>query len=319
MNRGMDLTISIVNMDSRDVTLACLESISVMNWGNLEIEIWVVDNLSTDGSVSAIKSQYPHVKQIVNTNILGFGANHNQVIKKATGRYVLVLNNDTVVERETITKMVEFLDDHHSTGISGCKIHYPDGDLQRTCGRFPRYWGEFLTLTMGPLKRNPLRYTKWRMMHDSDYNHIMEVDWISGVAMMIRADVFTKIGLFDDTITAYYDDTEFCYRMRAMTDYGIKYYPEHSVVHHHGHTMSQLKQGHARRFGFNVEGCITYFKKHHGRISGTLLQYALLISHLILLAMAAVASLLTLFQSKRLTKAFQLYRRGVAVLVGRPS
>ena len=303
-------------MNSRDVTLGCLSSIAAANWGNLAIEIYVVDNLSNDGSVQAIKSQFPDVNQIINTNSLGFGANHNQVINRAKGRYILVLNNDTLVEREAFRMMVEFLDDHPATGISGCKAFYPNGDLQRTCGRFPKYWGEFLTLTIGPLIRKPLRYTRWRMMYDSDYNQIMEVDWISGVAMMIRQDIFAKIGLFDENITAYYEDTEFCYRLRTMTDYGITYYPDHSIVHYHGHTMGQIGQGHAVRFGYNVKGCTTYFKKHHGRIRGTLFQFALMTSLLMLMTIAAVAYALTLFQAEKVKKGFQLYRRGVAALTG---
>jgi len=243
--------------------------------------------------------------------MMGFAANHNQVLRIARERYILVLNDDTEVDQHTLTEMVRFMDAHPKVGISTCKVVLPTGEIQKICGRFPTFWGEFKTMTIDQIVPWTIGYTRWRMMHDFSYQEPLEVDWISGVFHMIRRDVIEQIGVYDEAFPIYYEDTEYCHRLHNKTDYTIVYNPKASILHYHGQTMNRKKTKNYQRFIFNVKGSIYYMKKYHGRIRGTLFHASLFVAHHTLVAVAFIASVCTLFQARLVRNAFQKFRETV--------
>jgi len=299
-------------MNNWEYTRKCLSSLMCMDSNGLEIEIYVVDNCSTDGCAGAIKSQFTDVKLITNESILGFGANNNQVLRVAKGRYMLALNNDTEVGEHTLKEMVRYMDEHFEIGILGCKTYLPDGEIQKTCGRFPTFWGEFKTLTIDQVVPWTLKYTRWRMMHDFSYEESHEVDWISGVFQFIRREVISKIGYYDESFFMYYEDMEYCHRLRNETAYSVMYFPEVSILHYHGRTMVREKTGNYKRFIYSTESCVYYMKKNRGRLVGSVFQILVVGTHHLLLVVAFISAVVTLFRVRLVRNAFQKFREMVA-------
>ena len=128
----MDLSVSIVNTNSRELLLACLESLA-----GTEAEIVVLDNASEDGSAAAVRERFPQVRVIEQQHRAGFGANHNTVIRATTGRYVYVLNEDTTADDWSFERITEYLDAHPQVAALGPRLVYPDGRLQDSAWRFP--------------------------------------------------------------------------------------------------------------------------------------------------------------------------------------
>src|SRR4051812_36312838 len=133
----MDVSIIIVNYNTKKLTLDCIQSIYTSNM-LYQFEIFVVDNHSSDGSVQAIKKTFPSVKVIENKENVGFSKANNQAILESRGRYILLLNSDTIVLVNTISYSIDFMDRDISIGATGCKVVLPDGTLDQACHRgFP--------------------------------------------------------------------------------------------------------------------------------------------------------------------------------------
>ena len=139
----MDVSIVIVNWNTKDLLRDCLKSIGE-NTREVDYEIVVVDNNSTDGSAQMVKDEFEHVLLISNSENRGFAAANNQAVKIAKGRYILLLNSDTIVLDQAIEKTVVFADKHPDTAVTGCRVLNPDGTLQKTCFMFPSILNMFL-------------------------------------------------------------------------------------------------------------------------------------------------------------------------------
>lgn len=128
----MDVSILIVNYNTCELTVDCLRSVYASET-EYTYEIMVIDNNSTDESVETIRELFPQVKLIENTENTGFAKANNQGMEAAQGRYVLLLNSDTVIQQDTLQTMVAFMDHNPIIGASGCKIILPDGSLDKAC------------------------------------------------------------------------------------------------------------------------------------------------------------------------------------------
>ena len=136
MDEPVELSAVIVNYNTRELTLRCIEALEA-DLGGLKAEIWVVDNASTDGSVAAIHARFPNVHLIENPQNLGFGAANNQAIRLARGEYLLLLNSDAFPRSGSIRCLLTFLREHLQSAIAGPKLVNADQSLQRSCYRFP--------------------------------------------------------------------------------------------------------------------------------------------------------------------------------------
>jgi hypothetical protein len=227
------VSIVIVNWKVKDLLRQCLNSI----YGtaqDLLLEIIVVDNNSGDGSCEMIRREFPDVRLIPNAENLGFARANNQGMLVSRGRYILLLNPDTIVAEKSIAGMAAFLDRSRATGAVGPKILYPDGTIQYTCARnLPNLLTGFLDLSGLAYKYPKGRITGSWLMGYWDHNDERNVDAISGACMMVRREVIDRIGLLDEKYFMYGEDIDWCYRIKR-DGWQIRYLPTAEITHFAG-------------------------------------------------------------------------------------
>jgi len=192
-----DLTISIVNINNCSLLDKCLKSIFEKTH-KANFEVFVVDNASRDGSQKMVKEKFPQVRLIENNKNLGFSAANNQVIKESKSKYLLLLNNDTVVLEDALDKMVEFMDKHEDAGALGCKLLNSDGTLQPSCRKFPNLLVYILILLKLHRLFPELKILKRYFMTDFNHQETREVDQVMGACLMMRREAIDDVGLLDE-------------------------------------------------------------------------------------------------------------------------
>ncbi|MFC9711225.1 glycosyltransferase family 2 protein [Paenibacillus sp. NPDC056933] len=229
----VDVSIIIVNYNTRQLTLDCLESVyaSITSYS---YEIIVVDNASRDDSVQAVRKAYPQVQLIVNRDNTGFAKANNQGMKVTKGRYILLLNSDTIVHPDTLHTMISFMDRHPEMGASGCKVILPDGSLDKACKRgFPTPSASFYyAFGISRLFRDQPKFNQYQLGHlspDDEY----PVDCLVGAFMLVRRETIEQVGGLDETFFMYGEDIDWCYRIKEA-GWGIFYYPRTYIVHYKG-------------------------------------------------------------------------------------
>ena len=224
-----------------------------------EKEVIVIDNDSSDGTAQKVSQQYPQVKLIVNPHNSGYARACNQGIKEAQGDFVLLLNPDTLLQPESLSKMGQFMKDNPEVGALGPQLLNPDGSIQPSCRRFPTYstliW-EFTGLSR-LFSSHPL-FGSWRM-GDFDFQEGREVDQPMASALLIRKRVTEAVGLMDERFKMFFNDVDYCLRIR-QAGFKIVYYPPAKLIHHLG--GATRKRWLARIF-FSHGGFFQYLKKHH--------------------------------------------------------
>jgi GT2 family glycosyltransferase len=245
----MDISIVIVNWNTRALLLDCLASVYALV-RDLRFEVFLVDNASTDGSQNLIKSDFPQVKLIANDQNLGFSRANNQAIRVSRGEYILLLNSDTVVSDDALGEMIRFMDEHPETGAATCVLLLADGTPQPfTCGRDP---------TLSYMVRRILRMLlKGRFMHDWRGAKVVETDWVTGACMMVRKRAIDEVGLLDENMFMYFEDNDWCYRMRKK-GWKIYYYPFVQITHLCGRSADKP----SRKEDY-YRSLIYFYRKHY--------------------------------------------------------
>ena len=231
MKNDIDLSIIIVNYNTVDLTQTCLQSIIASKSGNYTIEIIVCDNGSADDSVGVIQKEFPGVLLIQNRRNVGFAAGNNIGMKKSKGRYILLLNSDTVVSKDTLYNMLTYMDEYTDAGVSTCKLFLPDGGIDPACHRgFPTPWAS-LTYMIGLERLFPgSRFFAQYHQGYKNLHTIHEVDCISGAFFMVRREVIQSAGFLDEAYFMYGEDLDWCYRIKKA-GWKIFYNPSVSVLH----------------------------------------------------------------------------------------
>jgi GT2 family glycosyltransferase len=234
----LDLSIIIVNYNVKEFLQNLIHSIEKASL-NLTKEIIIVDNASDDGSVEFIGEKFPQIKLLANKKNLGFGKANNIGLGQAVGKYILLVNPDTLVAEDTFEKMIEFFESNSEVGLAGCKILNPDGTLQLACRRsFPGPWTSFTKVTgLSSLFPNSKIFARYNLTY-LDENKTYEVDAISGSFMMMRKEVYEKVGGFDEQFFMYGEDLDLCYRIQKS---GFKIYYVHSaqIIHYKGESTKR--------------------------------------------------------------------------------
>lgn len=230
---GLDVSIIIVNYNTRQLTLDCLESVYASRTA-YHYELIVVDNASHDGSVEAIRTAYPKVQMIANRDNTGFAVANNQGMGIARGRYILLLNSDTVVQPDTLEVMIGFMDGHPEMGASGCKVILPDGSLDKACKRgFPTPSASFYyAFGLSRLFPDRPKFNQYQLGHLSPEDEY-PIDCLVGAFMLVRREVVEQVGGLDETFFMYGEDVDWCYRIKEA-GWGIYYYPRTYIVHYKG-------------------------------------------------------------------------------------
>ena len=233
------LSIIIVSWNVKDLLRQCLQSIAE-NKGNIDLEVWVVDNDSQDQTVEMIKQEFPWINLIANNKNLGFAKANNLAINKANGQYLLLLNPDTKIFPDTLEKSLAFIESHPECGALGCKMLYPNGTIQPSIRRFPNWLVIFLILIKIPKIFPNLKIFKRYLAEDFDYNKTQTAEQIMGAFMLIPRSVFNKVGILDEKFFNWFEEVDFCRRI-WQAKYKIYYFAEAQIIHYGGQSFSQEK------------------------------------------------------------------------------
>jgi len=280
----VDVSVVIVNYNVCEFLDQALQSLTRASDG-LTAEIFVVDNNSADGSVEMVKTRYPHVQLIVNQENLGFGKANNMALRLARGRHVLILNPDTIVQEDTLGRLVAFMDAHPDAGAVGCQILNPDGSFAWESRRsFPAPDVAFYRMIglsrLFPRSRTFGRYNMTFLPRDET----AEVDALSGSCMMLRQSALqaehgtcdddsgrAPAGLFDEAFFMYGEDLDLCYRIQKA-GWKIFYYPKTQIIHYKGESTKKGELRHVRLF---YGAMLLFIEKHLEPDRSRLLRFML--------------------------------------------
>lgn len=265
----MDLSIVIVNWNTRDMLRDCLATVFA-GLGTLKAEVMVVDNASTDGSLAMLETEFPQVIRIANAENRGFAAANNQALARARGRHMLLLNTDTLVHGDVLSAAVAHLDANPDIGVLGPRVLNRDGSTQVSATAFPtlpRLLGQTLGLNRVPAL-DGYRLSGW------DRLSAREVEVISGCAMFVRAEAMREVGLLDEAFFFYGEETDWCRRF-ALAGWKVVFAPVGEITHFGGGSVRALSY---RRDLLLTEGTVRLHRKHGG-LAAALACYGLLAAH----------------------------------------
>ncbi len=269
----MKVAIIIVEFNTRDILKNCLESIYKYKWQN-QFEVLVVDNASTDDSVEMVKKNFPKVKVISSSKNLGFGGGNNLGLKSSDGDYYLLLNSDTIVLDNSLDNLVEFAKTH-DYGLSSCKLLNADKTLQPNVGDLPIGLALFNWLSGldDLLSKFGFNLSSFHQRSSAFYKKSRQVGWVQGAAMLIRKDVFEKIGGLDEGIFMYAEDVEYCMRAQKAK-FKIGFTNKAEIIHLGGASSSDpsLKQ-----WSGEFIGLIYIYKKYFSSLAQLILKVLLYI------------------------------------------
>ena len=256
------LSIIIVNYNVKFYLEQCLESVRRASRG-LQVEVFVVDNLSTDGSVEYLRERFPEVTFIANRENVGFARANNQAIRLSKGRYVLLLNPDTIVGEDTLARCVEFMEAHPEAGGVGVHMLNANGTFAPESRRgLPTTFVAFCKMTgLGKLFPKSRLFGRYYMGY-LDVNEVNEIEVMSGAYTMLRREALDKVGLLDEDFFMYGEDIDLSYRVLKG---GYKnYFVPVRMLHYKGE--STVKSSYRYAYVF-YQAMRLFFRKHYGHYS----------------------------------------------------
>lgn len=266
----VDLSISIVNTSNWAFLKPCIESI-YENVKGITFEILVVDNASTDGSAEKIRDSFPGVVLSVNTTRFGFAQNNNINLRKASGRFLMLLNDDTLMFPSTLENAVQFMDGHPDIGMVGCEMVYPNGKYQVASARKNRtLFSEFLIETGINRRWNYIQPVPAR---GEEY---VDIEMCSEAGMIVRREVVEQIGLLDEQFFMYGEGADWCRRIR-QAGWKIAFLPGTRIIHYGDQTNKRVKLKMYLQF---YKSTYLYFKKGN-KLSGHLYRFFILLAFMI--------------------------------------
>jgi len=257
----MDVSVVIVSWNACDVLRGCLHSI-LEETHDVSFEIIVVDNASRDGSAEMVRNEYPVIKLIENPENRGFAAANNQGIRVASGRYILLLNPDTIILESAICHCVRYADLHMDVGVVGCQVLEDDHRIQPTGFSFPSPWTLFLTVSglsrAFPSSRLFGRPELGWWGRDSE----QDLDVISGMFMLVRREAIEQVGLLDEDYFVYTEEADWCYRF-FCAGWRRVFTPCARIIHLDGGGKS-TSQVSVKMFVQIQKSSMIYYRKHLG-------------------------------------------------------
>ena len=273
----IDLSIIILNFNAKEFLKNCVQSIKDSDLKGISNEIILVDNLSTDGSRELIIDFSQRDKSctaVLNLSNLGFSKGNNQGIRKASGKYVLFLNPDTRVSKNSIKQMFEFMEQNAEIGVCGPSLNYPNGELTSAAHRgFPTPWNAITHFTglrrLFPKSKLFAGYTMgWELNNKNPH----EVDSISGAAFFIRRKAAEEVGWWDEDYFLYGEDIDFCFKLKEKK-WAVFFLPYAKVLHYHGVSSGIKKQSEdlttatpetrIRAIRASTDAMRIFYKKHY--------------------------------------------------------
>jgi len=262
----IDLSISIVSFNTRDVLDDCLQHV-LASVGEIDFEVVVVDNGSSDGSTDLVKAKYPQVRLIANPSNRYFSAAHNQAASVSRGRCILIMNSDILVSPDTLDLMVRFMEEHPSVGAASCTLVGARGGVEPLGYRFQTVKSVLLTHQLGLWGRKKA----WFDAHIGDWDRLTtrSIDVVSDAFMCVRHVAWNAIGGYDEQFLLYCTEDDVCLRLKQAG---------WDVYHYAGASAQHLGQASTRRRSpwtiawIHRRDLARYFQKHHGWVQAQVIN-----------------------------------------------
>ena len=259
-----DVSVIIVSWNTKALLRNCLKSVFEQG-KKYSQEVWVVDNDSPDKSADMVAAEFPEVKLIANNFNGGFAAGNNQAMRLATGRYILLLNPDTIILDGAVDKMIDYIEARadKKLGVITCKLLNNDGSLQKSVNSFYTFLGSFVEnrFISGILEKmnlEPKGFTSYW-----DHGQEREIDWAYGAVMLFTKELMDKVGLLDEKFYIYAEEMDYYLRVRRA-GYTSVFLPDVQIIHL-GKSSSRQKR--AAMFIQNYKSFYIFLKKHYGWFS----------------------------------------------------
>ena len=262
-----DISVVVVSFNTRDLLRDCLTALRMETEG-ITNEVFVVDNVSRDGSAEMVEAQFPEVKLIRSSVNLGFGGANNQAFKVATGRFIVLLNSDAFLEPMALRRSIAYMDANSRIGLGGARLIGADGSWQASCRMFPSPLNDFLSLS-GLAAKFPKSRFLGRQDHTwANQDEPADADWVPGAYSVIRRSVLDEVGHFDEQFFLYYEEVDLCKRIKRA-GYTVRYWPDVVVVHLGGESSKTITDLTMSKSGAQLElwrmrSAFLYYRKHHG-------------------------------------------------------
>jgi N-acetylglucosaminyl-diphospho-decaprenol L-rhamnosyltransferase len=279
-----DVSIIILSWNVRELLRACLQSLPR---DKPSTEIIVVDAASADGSAAMVRAEFPQAELIASTENLGYSRGNNLGLARASGRYLFVLNPDTVVQPGALAAMCGYMDAHPQVGVLGPRLVFPDGSVQPTRRRFPTLATAFFESTwLQPLA--PKNLLRRYFAEDLPADEVHPVDWLVGAALLVRHAAYAQVGGLDEGFFMYSEELDWQRRLQSA-GWQCVYFPAASVVHYEARSSTQVPA--ATHIRFNTSR-VRYYRKYHGALAAEALRWFLLANFAVQLALEAAKGLL---------------------------
>ncbi len=271
--KGMELSILIVNWNTKAFLEECLQSI-YSSVKEISFEVIVVDNNSGDGSAEMVRKSFPQARLIENRGNAGFARGNNQAYAVSKGRVIGMLNPDTIVYPGTFEKMVDYLDTHDRVGAVSCKLLNPDGTLQRELyRRFPSVFTIFFRYTYIGQRMNQ-RIFRDRALdsffyYDKTFADTEVIAQPGASCLFMKRSLIEKIGLFDEQFPILFNDVDLCKRIWKV-GYEIHVLADAHITHYGGTNIKTLPKDELAQIAHS--GIFRYFKKNHGLAQAILIN-----------------------------------------------
>jgi GT2 family glycosyltransferase len=283
---SVDISVVIVGWNAKHYLELCLESLAKAA-PRRSMEVLVVDNASTDGSVEMIEARFPWVKLIKSSENLGFAKGNNVAIRQCQGRYVALVNPDVIVLPGCLDALADFLDENPEVGNVGPRVFNPDMSQQSTCRRFPTLWNNFCSATGLSARFKNSRFFAGEHMFYFQHDRTLAVDVLVGCFSMMRREALDAVGLLDEGLFMYGDDVDWCRRARNA-GWQVVFYPGGQAIHDRG----KITAPYPVRFAVAQQRSVLhYWTKHHGFWGVLGIRSIMLFHHLLRYAVAVLSGL----------------------------
>jgi GT2 family glycosyltransferase len=291
----LDVSIIIVNWNTKELLLSCISSVYTNISNKLKYEIIVVDNASCDGSSEAVKKTYPQVLVIQNKRNLGFAAANNIAFKIMRGKYALLLNTDCILTKGAIETLYRFMEEHTEAAMSCGQLLNLDGSKQNSFSNFPSLL-ELIT------NKSLLRII-WPSKFPSkykDYNEPIEVDSCIGACVMLRKEAIEELGYFDEDYFFFFEETDLAYRLKKA-GWKVYFIPCARIYHAQGKSVGSNMEARALFY----KSMYIFLRKHYKnyKIYKTVIFFRLVVNTLLNL----LGTILSLGLNKNLRSKFYRY------------
>jgi GT2 family glycosyltransferase len=292
-----DLTVIIVNWNTRELLLNCIESFYRTVKG-LSSEIFVVDNGSSDGSADSVRRAFPEIEVIQNQWNMGFARANNEALRRSKGRYALLLNTDAILAHGAVETLVEFMDHNPTVGIAGGQLINGDGSKQNSFDNFPSLAAEALNKSLLRILF-PRRYPSKRV----NYSTPIEVQSVIGACMIVRSQSIQEVGLLDEDYFFFLEETDWCYRMRRRR-WQVCHVPQAKVIHLQGRTADLVKERAKIEY---YRSLYLFFRKYRGTVELIMLKVVLFMRFCMDFLLAFLSCLFTAFRKERPKRKLGIY------------